>query len=101
MLIEDDPRIQPNTLWKELIVSATVGAAWLFALIGGPCSEFFGRKPTILLASVIFTVGAIVMGVAENKEVLLLGRLIVGGGIGLASMSVPMYISEASPPHFR
>ena len=50
LLIEDDPDIQPNTLWKELIVSATVGAAWLFALIGGPSNEYFGRKPTILMA---------------------------------------------------
>ena len=50
LLIEDDPDIHPDTFWKELIVSATVGAAWLFALVGGPCNEFFGRKPTILLA---------------------------------------------------
>lgn len=50
LLIEDDPDIKPDTLWTELIVSATVGAAWLFALIGGPCNEFFGRKPTILIA---------------------------------------------------
>ena len=51
--------------------------------------------------SVIFTIGAIVMGVSVSKEVLLIGRLIIGAGIGLASMSVPMYISEASPPQFR
>ena len=24
LLIEEDPRIEPDTLWKELIVSATV-----------------------------------------------------------------------------
>ena len=41
------------------------------------------------------------MGISVNKEILLVGRVIVGAGIGLASMSVPMYISEASPPHFR
>jgi len=101
LLIEDDPEIQPNTLWKELIVSATVGAAWLFALIGGPSNEYFGRKPTILMASVIFTAGAVVMAISNSKEILLVGRLIVGAGIGLASMSVPMYISEASPPKLR
>ena len=50
LLIEDDPKININTEWTELIVSATVGAAWLFALIGGPCNETFGRKPTILIA---------------------------------------------------
>jgi len=101
LLIEDDPEIKPNTLWKELIVSATVGAAWLFALIGGPSNEYFGRKPTILMASVVFTAGAVVMAISNSKEILLVGRLIVGAGIGLASMSVPMYISEASPPKLR
>lgn len=70
----------------------------MFALIGGPASERFGRKPIILSASVIFCIGAVIMGVATSKEVLLIGRIVVGAGIGFASMSVPMYIAEASPP---
>ncbi len=36
----------------------------------------FGRKPTIILASFIFTVGAIIMGVSYSKEVLLVGRYV-------------------------
>ena len=75
------------------INTQTVSKNFFFPL-GGTFNEFFGRKPTILIASVIFTAGAIVMGIANSKEILLLGRLIVGAGIGLASMSVPMYISE-------
>ena len=55
----------------------------------------------VLAASVIFTVGAIVMGVATSKEVLLVGRIVVGMGIGLASMSVPIYISETVPSRLR
>ena len=73
----------------------------MFALIGGPACERLGRKPVILAASVIFTVGAIVMGVATSKEVLLVGRIVVGMGIGLASMSVPIYISETVPSRLR
>ena len=41
------------------------------------------------------------MGVAESKEILLVGRVIIGAGIGLASMCVPMYISESAPPNYR
>ncbi len=41
-----------------------------------------GRKPVILAASVVFTVGSIVMGAADGKEVLLAGRIVVGIGIG-------------------
>ena len=73
----------------------------VFSLIGGAISERYGRKPTILWASVIFTAGAVVMGVAVEKWTLLTGRLVVGAGIGLASMSVPIYISEAAPPSIR
>ena len=40
LLIEDDPDIKPDTLWTELIVSATVGAALLFSLIGKNPSFF-------------------------------------------------------------
>ncbi len=49
----------------------------------------------------VFTIGSVVMGVATNKEILLVGRIIVGVGIGFASMSVPIYISEAAPPSVR
>lgn len=78
-----------------------IGAAWAFSLVAGPACEYFGRKPVILVASVVFAVGAVVMGVAESKEILLVGRLIVGVGIGFASMSVPVYISESAPSHLR
>jgi SP family myo-inositol transporter-like MFS transporter 13 len=36
----------------------------------------------ILLASIVFTAGSIIMGLANGKEVLLVGRIIVGIGIG-------------------
>ncbi|CAL4117250.1 unnamed protein product, partial [Meganyctiphanes norvegica] len=90
-----------STIWHEAIVSATILTAWLFALVAGPCSDRFGRKAVILMASLVFAVGAILMGAAPEKITLLIGRLIVGIGIGLASMSVPMYLSEVAPADFR
>ena len=70
-----------------------VGAAWLFSLVAGPFCERFGRKPTILLASVVFTAGSIVMGVALSKEVaILLGALSICDAVvcGYCDIDTPM-----------
>ena len=92
--------------WHEAIVSGTIAAAWVFSLIGGflsgtktyaNCSftptrllrnlafliDRLGRKPVILAASVVFAVGSVVMGAADGKEALLVGRIVVGIGIGM------------------
>lgn len=90
-----------SALWQELLVSGTVGAAALAALAGGYLNGALGRRPCILLASFLFTIGAVVMGVASSKETLLGGRIVVGLGIGIASMTVPVYIAESAPPHLR
>jgi SP family myo-inositol transporter-like MFS transporter 13 len=80
LLIGDNWKL--STIWKELIVSATVGAAALFALIAGYLTDCLGRKKVVMFASVIFTGGAVLMAVSPGKEVLLAGRLVVGAGIG-------------------
>ncbi|XP_040886288.1 proton myo-inositol cotransporter-like [Toxotes jaculatrix] len=90
-----------SALWQEVLISSTVAAAALSALLGGFLNGLFGRRVCILLASFFFTVGGIVLSTAPSKEVLLTGRLIVGVGLGVASMTVPVYIAEASPPHLR
>ena len=63
-------------------MSVTIGAAAIFAVVGGYTNDWLGRKPTILLASFVFTTGAVLLGVAVNREMLLAGRIIVGMGIG-------------------
>uniref|UniRef100_A0A674E7C8 Proton myo-inositol cotransporter n=1 Tax=Salmo trutta TaxID=8032 RepID=A0A674E7C8_SALTR len=90
-----------SALWQEVLISSTVAAAALSALAGGLLNGVFGRRVCILLASFIFTAGGIVLSAAPDKEVLLVGRLIVGLGLGIASMTVPVYIAETSPPHLR
>ncbi|XP_074872378.1 proton myo-inositol cotransporter isoform X2 [Carettochelys insculpta] len=90
-----------GALWQELLVSSTVGAAALSALAGGVLNGLWGRRPCILLASCLFTAGATVLAAAQDKETLLGGRIVVGLGIGVASMTVPVYIAEVAPPHLR
>ena len=71
-----------NDLWKEVIVSSTVGAAIFGAVSGGWFNDKFGRKLVLITSSVIFVAGAVLMAVASNKELLMIGRLVVGVAIG-------------------
>uniref|UniRef100_A0A8C5M6J1 Proton myo-inositol cotransporter n=1 Tax=Leptobrachium leishanense TaxID=445787 RepID=A0A8C5M6J1_9ANUR len=93
--------MQLSALWQELLVSSTVGAAALSALAGGVLNGALGRRACILLASLFFIAGAVLLAAARGKESLLGGRVVVGLGIGIASMTVPVYIAEAAPPHLR
>lgn len=95
ILIKDDFNL--SSTWQELIVSVTVGTAAIFAILGGFANDWIGRRWVIIMASIFFTVGSLAMSIAPNKEILLVGRAIVGMGIGLSSMTIPMFISEVAP----
>jgi len=78
------------------IAGAIVGAA-----AGGWVNDAYGRKKATLFADVIFGLGAIIMAAAPDPYVLILGRLLVGLGVGTASVTAPVYIAEASPSEIR
>ena len=54
-----------------------------------------------MISAVVFTAGSITMGAATDKVILLIGRIILGMGIGIASMCVPVYMAETSPEDIR
>mmetsp|Transcript_10049 Transcript_10049/g.893 ORF Transcript_10049/g.893 Transcript_10049/m.893 type:complete len:95 (+) Transcript_10049:259-543(+) len=79
---------------------ALVGAA-ISSLAGGPISDKFGRKTTVIIADILFTLGAILMAISWNVGFLIFGRFVVGCGVGLAAMVVPIYLAECSPAEIR
>ena len=85
-LLELDRDFHLDATQKELVVSITVAAAALGAVCGGPLNEIVGRKKTIMVASVVFALGAVVMAGAPPASwgwsVVLIGRFIVGISIG-------------------
>ncbi len=55
----------------------------------------------LLITSVVFIAGALICAAAGSIQILILGRVVVGMGIGLASSVVPLYLSEISPAKAR
>jgi sugar porter (SP) family MFS transporter len=86
---------------QELIVSIVLAGAIVGALTGGSLSDRFGRRLTLLATSIVFIAGAILCAAAMSIAALVVGRIIVGLGIGLACTTVPVYISEVAPPEAR
>lgn len=90
----------------EVVVSSTILAAAFSSFWGHHLLDDWGRKKTLMIASNIFVIGSIIMGMAfgpyhNGYTMLVLGRIIVGVAIGLASEAGPLYISECAPPALR
>ncbi|XP_073150799.1 inositol transporter 4-like [Henckelia pumila] len=102
LYIRDDYKSVDRQTWlQETIVSMAVAGAIIGAAFGGLISDKYGRKKSILLADILFFIGAIVMAAAVAPWMIILGRIFVGLGVGMASMTAPLYISEASPARIR
>lgn len=82
-----------------------VGCALVGSIIGVACagvlSDFLGRKATLVIAAVLFSVSAIGCCLCEGFNDLVVYRIIGGVGIGIVSIVSPMYISEISPASIR
>lgn len=70
-------------------------------LIAGMLSDFLGRKKTMLISALMFSISAIGCAVCADFTQLVIFRIIGGFGIGIVSIVSPVYISEVSPAHIR
>ena len=82
-----------------------VGCALVGSIAGvsfaGMLSDRFGRKISLSLAALFFTVSAAGCAVSADITQLIVYRIIGGVGIGVASIISPMYISEIAVAKHR
>ncbi len=96
------PRDLPLTPSREgVVVSAAVVGAMVGALGSGPAADRQGRQRILLVAGVVFTLGALGAGAAGSVAELVAFRLVLGLGIGIASVMVPLYLAEMAPASDR
>lgn len=61
----------------------------------------YGRRASIIVGSISFFLGAIFNAAAVNIWMLIIGRILLGVGIGFGNQAVPLYLSEISPAKIR
>ncbi|CUS07012.1 unnamed protein product [Tuber aestivum] len=86
---------------KEFITAATSLGALIFSAFSGALADQIGRKWVIAIADIVFIVGAVIQAVSKSVWVMVAGRFVIGWGVGLASLIVPLYLAELSPARYR
>ncbi|BBG92740.1 Major facilitator superfamily protein [Prunus dulcis] len=84
-----------------LFTSCLYIAALVASFFASSVTRKFGRKISMFVAGLVFLIGSVLNGVANNIVLLIIGRLLLGIGVGFANQSVPVYLAEMAPTKIR
>ncbi|MEU0961239.1 sugar porter family MFS transporter [Micromonospora aurantiaca] len=90
-----------DTFEVEVAASWVTLGALAGALAGGHLADRIGRRGALWVAAGAYVVGTIVQAAAPTIGALLGARLLLGVGIGVASVAGPMFAAEAAPERIR
>ncbi|EJU03827.1 MFS monosaccharide transporter [Dacryopinax primogenitus] len=92
-----------STSDESLVVSILSAGTFFGALFGAPLADWVGRRPGLMFACLVFSVGvAMQCGSREGQWALfILGRVVAGLGVALVSTIIPLYQSETAPKWVR
>ncbi len=99
LFIEHDWNL--STSEESIATSSVLIGAILGAIVGGYSADRVGRKRSIIAGSALFILGTFIVLASPGLPVFVVGRILIGIAIGLASFIVPMYISELAPERIR
>lgn len=90
-----------STTMQQVVTSWVTLGALVGALVAGWLADGVGRRRAAILAGLLFLVGAVVQGTADGEWILVVGRVIVGFAVGVASVAAPLYAAEMAPARAR
>jgi sugar porter (SP) family MFS transporter len=91
----------PNPTAQGGIVAAMPAGSLIGALAVTQLADRIGRKKTIILAGLIWVIGSTLQCASFNRDMLIVGRIVSGISVGLASAVIPIYQSEITAPAIR
>jgi sugar porter (SP) family MFS transporter len=84
-----------------MFTSSLYLAALISSLVASTVTRKFGRRLSMLFGGILFCAGALINGFAKHVWMLIVGRILLGFGIGFANQAVPLYLSEMAPYKYR
>ena len=94
-------KFELNAVAEGWFVSSALVGCIFGVMFTGLINDWFGRKKALLLSGLLFLISAIGCMLAPTLSILIIFRLIGGIGVGVASMTSPLFIAEISPPNIR
>ncbi|KAM7254801.1 hypothetical protein ACFE04_020042 [Oxalis oulophora] len=98
---KEDNYCKYNDPLLQLFTSSLYLSAMLFCFVASLTCKKYGRKGTILAATLFFILGAVICSTALNLTMLIVGRIIFGIGVGFGNEAVPLFLSEIAPSKHR
>lgn len=92
---------QLDTLQQGWYVGCALVGSITGVLFAGILSDKIGRKRTMIISAVLFSISAIGCALSANFDQLVVYRIIGGVGIGVVSIISPLYISEVAVAKYR
>ncbi|KAJ6797261.1 hexose carrier protein HEX6-like [Iris pallida] len=103
--MKEEPDISNYCKFDSQLLTSFTSSLYLAALVASffasSVTRAFGRRPSMLIGGAAFLAGGALGGAAVNVYMLILGRLLLGVGVGFANQSAPLYIAEMAPPQHR
>ncbi|TWT49748.1 putative metabolite transport protein CsbC [Rubripirellula amarantea] len=84
-----------------LAISMALWGTVLGSLVGGIPTDRWGRKRTLISIGALYTISAVWSGMATDEYSFMIARFIGGLGVGISTVTAPLYISEIAPPERR
>ncbi|KAJ9623170.1 fructose symporter [Taxawa tesnikishii (nom. ined.)] len=88
---------QQNSLVNSGMPLGAVGGALLLS----PCNEYLGRKWSIIVSCILYTIGGALEAGSINYGMIVAARVILGLGVGLEGGTVPVYVAETVERRLR
>ena len=86
---------------KAFVVSSLSVGAVIGVFITQPISRFGGRRLSLLVSAIIFSLANIFLFFVPNAVLLIITRLTIGLAMGMVTFTTPLYLAEVSPRSMR